>query len=133
MLVLSPVPSDPDEDLGVWFAKSEGKFSQLRCELEEVHSKRVQRLQEMPARAKEILWWPFTQHSLVPTSAVTVIDSRCGENFSIHKVSSGFALKRPLFIIRREVCIRWYRLFQTPTAFCLEVESQCQNFSNIRI
>jgi bifunctional dethiobiotin synthetase / adenosylmethionine---8-amino-7-oxononanoate aminotransferase len=40
----------------------------------------------MQRKSKELLWWPFTQHNLVPVDSVTVIDSRCGENFSTYKV-----------------------------------------------
>lgn len=40
----------------------------------------------MPRKAGNIFWWPFTQHELVPEEIVTVIDSRCGENFAVHKV-----------------------------------------------
>jgi hypothetical protein len=87
VMVLSPVPSDPNEDLAAWFEQSEAVFSQLRHSLEQVHFNRIKRLQEMPRKATEILWWPFTQHSMVPTTDVTVIDSRCGGHFSIHKVS----------------------------------------------
>lgn len=50
------------------------------------HIKRIQRLHDMPRKAGSLFWWPFTQHKLVPEKMVTVIDSRCGENFAIHKV-----------------------------------------------
>ncbi|KAF8701366.1 hypothetical protein HU200_033697 [Digitaria exilis] len=40
----------------------------------------------MQRKSKDLLWWPFTQHNLVPQDSVTVIDSRCGENFSAYKI-----------------------------------------------
>ncbi|CAM6083387.1 unnamed protein product [Calypogeia fissa] len=106
VLVLSPVPSDPNEDLASWFAKSEGVFSELRNSLEEAHEKRIQRLQEMPGKAKEILWWPFTQHSMVRTAGVTVIDSRCGENFSVFKNS--LEGPRGALVQQYDGCASWW-------------------------
>lgn len=47
---------------------------------------RTKRLHEMPKKSCEVFWWPFTQHKLVPEEKVTVIDSRCGENFAVLKV-----------------------------------------------
>jgi dethiobiotin synthetase/adenosylmethionine--8-amino-7-oxononanoate aminotransferase len=40
----------------------------------------------MKKKAGELLWWPFTQHSLVPEEKITVIDARVGDMFTIYKV-----------------------------------------------
>jgi dethiobiotin synthetase/adenosylmethionine--8-amino-7-oxononanoate aminotransferase len=50
-------------------------------------SERIRGLNYMLKKAGDILWRPFTQHKLVPEETVTVIDSRCGENFAVYKVS----------------------------------------------
>ncbi|CAM6099260.1 unnamed protein product [Calypogeia fissa] len=106
VFVLSPIPSGPNEDLASWFAKSARVFSELRNSLEEAHEQRIQRLQEMPKKAKEILWWPFTQHSLVHTAGVTMIDSHCGESFSVFKNS----LERPrdALVQQYDGCASWW-------------------------
>lgn len=69
-----------------WFVESKTVFDSLNVIMMSSHQKRTDRLHEMPKKAQEIFWWPFTQHKLVSEEKVTVIDSRCGENFSVHKV-----------------------------------------------
>jgi dethiobiotin synthetase/adenosylmethionine--8-amino-7-oxononanoate aminotransferase len=44
--------------------------------LRERHAQRVGELQAAAPASAEALWWPFTQHTMVPTEAITVIDSR---------------------------------------------------------
>ncbi|KAL3530327.1 hypothetical protein ACH5RR_009649 [Cinchona calisaya] len=48
----------------------------------------MQKLHDMRKRARDIFWWPFTQHEIVPIENITVIDSRCGEKFAVHKAGS---------------------------------------------
>lgn len=69
-----------------WFDNSLSVFGSLKEIILSAFLERMQRLHDMPKKAREIFWWPFTQHKLVPEETVTVIDSRCGENFSVHKV-----------------------------------------------
>jgi dethiobiotin synthetase/adenosylmethionine--8-amino-7-oxononanoate aminotransferase len=42
----------------------------------------------MAGKAGDVLWWPFTQHGLVGTENVTVIDSRTGDEFAVYSGSS---------------------------------------------
>lgn len=86
MHALPPIPEDPKDDLTDWFSESSSAFSSLKDSLQSFHSRRVQRLNSMQRKSKDLLWWPFTQHDLVPVDSVTVIDSRFGENFSAYKV-----------------------------------------------
>ena len=86
MLVLPPVPEDPLDDLMEWFQDSHDIFANLKEIMISAHSERIRRLHDMPRKAGQIFWWPFTQHKLVPEGDVTVIDSRCGENFAVFKV-----------------------------------------------
>ena len=86
MLVLPPVPKDPSDDLIEWFVESDGVFKALKEVMVSAYLERVKRLNGMAKQAGEVFWWPFTQHKLVPEETVTVIDSRCGENFSVYKV-----------------------------------------------
>ncbi|MQM07889.1 hypothetical protein Taro_040734, partial [Colocasia esculenta] len=86
VLVMPPVPQDPSNDLMEWFSQSSEIFSSLQDLMLAAYLERIQRLHDIGGKAGNILWWPFTQHKLVPEEAVTVIDSRCGENFSVYKV-----------------------------------------------
>lgn len=86
VLVLPPVPKDPSDDLIEWFVESDGVFKALKEVMVSVYLERVERLNGMAKQAGEVFWWPFTQHKLVAEETVTVIDSRCGENFSVYKV-----------------------------------------------
>ena len=85
---LPQIPEDPLDDLTDWFSESSSVFNVLKDALQSFHLDRIERLNSMQRKSKDLLWWPFTQHNLVPQDSVTVIDSRCGENFSAYKVSS---------------------------------------------
>ncbi|KAK4481850.1 hypothetical protein RD792_012761 [Penstemon davidsonii] len=85
VLVLPSVPKDMSDDLISWFDKSQTVFTSLKEIMISDFLERTQRLNDMPKKACDIFWWPFTQHKLVPEEKVTVIDSRCGENFAVHK------------------------------------------------
>ncbi|GAB2220078.1 hypothetical protein Drorol1_Dr00007721 [Drosera rotundifolia] len=86
VLVLPPVPKNLSDDLMLWFEESKEVFMSLKGILAASFLQRVQRLHDMPKKALDVFWWPFTQHQLVTEETVTVIDSRCGEKFSVHKV-----------------------------------------------
>ncbi|KAF5183987.1 Adenosylmethionine-8-amino-7-oxononanoate aminotransferase [Thalictrum thalictroides] len=86
VLVLPSVPQDESNNLIEWFDESQDVFHSLKERMLDAHQQRVCRLQEMPKKARDIFWWPFTQHNLVPEETVTVIDSRLGENFAVHKI-----------------------------------------------
>lgn len=84
--MLPPVPKDPSNDLMEWFEGSHHLFSDLKEIMVAAYFERIKRLRDMSRKARDVIWWPFTQHKLVPDGAVTVIDSRCGENFAVFKV-----------------------------------------------
>ncbi|MFS7918184.1 putative dethiobiotin synthase, Adenosylmethionine--8-amino-7-oxononanoate transaminase [Helianthus anomalus] len=86
VLVLPSIPKDPLDNLMEWYDESQTVFDSLKGIMLSSYEKQMYRLHEMPKKAQEIFWWPFTQHKLVPQEKVTVIDSRCGENFAVHKV-----------------------------------------------
>lgn len=69
-----------------WFQEALSTFHSLQEIMQSAFLERASRLRNMPRKAHDIFWWPFTQHKLVPEENVTVIDSRCGENFAVHKV-----------------------------------------------
>lgn len=86
VFVLPSIPEEPSDNLIDWFCDSGKVFSSLQEMMLSYHKKRTQRLHDMRKKALDIFWWPFTQHKFVPMEVVTVIDSRCGENFAIHKL-----------------------------------------------
>ncbi|THU55519.1 hypothetical protein C4D60_Mb11t07430 [Musa balbisiana] len=104
VLVLPPIPGDPLNNLLDWFYESRQTFSSLQDIMLSAHIKRIQRLHDMPRKAGSLFWWPFTQHKLVPEKMVTVIDSRCGENFAIHKVLNDQEMIIPQF----DACASWW-------------------------
>ncbi|KAF3325804.1 hypothetical protein FCM35_KLT08884 [Carex littledalei] len=104
VLVLPPIPKDPYDNLTDWFLDSASVFTSLQDELLLFHSRRVERLKDMPKKAKDLFWWPFTQHDLVPENSITVIDSRCAESFSIYKVKDGKEAIIPQF----DACASWW-------------------------
>ncbi|CAN7067197.1 bifunctional dethiobiotin synthetase/7,8-diamino-pelargonic acid aminotransferase, mitochondrial [Brassica rapa] len=103
VLVLPPVPKDPSDDLIEWFVESDGVFKALKEVMVSVYLERVDRLNGMAKQAGEVFWWPFTQHKLVPEDNVTVIDSRCGENFSVFKASDNNSITQQF-----DACASWW-------------------------
>lgn len=104
VLVLPPIPEDPSDDLTDWFSESSSVFGLLEDALRSFHLTRIQRLNSMQRKSKDLLWWPFTQHNLVPVDCVTVIDSRCGESFSAYKVKDNKMMMIPQF----DACASWW-------------------------
>ncbi|KAK3041120.1 hypothetical protein RJ639_027572 [Escallonia herrerae] len=102
VLVLPPVPRGISENLIEWFEKSSSVFCSLKEIMLTTFLERIQRLHDMPKKAREIFWWPFTQHKLVPDETVTVIDSRFGENFAVHKV------QHDSIIQQFDACASWW-------------------------
>ncbi|XVF34248.1 hypothetical protein REPUB_Repub18cG0043300 [Reevesia pubescens] len=103
VLVLPPIPQDPSNDLMEWFDESQNVFNSLKDIMLEAYIERIRRLNEMPRRAGDVFWWPFTQHKLVPPCTVTVIDSRCGENFSVYKVQN-----KEFITQQFDACASWW-------------------------
>ncbi|PKU71047.1 bifunctional dethiobiotin synthetase/7,8-diamino-pelargonic acid aminotransferase, mitochondrial isoform X1 [Dendrobium catenatum] len=104
VFVLPPVPKEPSNNLIDWFSESSKIFSSLQEVMLSYHRKRIQSLHDMRKKASNIFWWPFTQHKFVPMEIVTVIDSRCGENFAIHKVRHN----KEMLVSQFDACASWW-------------------------
>ncbi|RLM60573.1 bifunctional dethiobiotin synthetase/7,8-diamino-pelargonic acid aminotransferase, mitochondrial [Panicum miliaceum] len=104
VLALPQIPEDPLDDLTDWFSESSSVFIVLKDALQSFHLNRNERLNSMQRKSKDLLWWPFTQHNLVPQDSVTVIDSRCGENFSAYKIKDSKMMLVPQF----DACASWW-------------------------
>ncbi|XP_076919240.1 bifunctional dethiobiotin synthetase/7,8-diamino-pelargonic acid aminotransferase, mitochondrial-like [Bidens hawaiensis] len=103
VLVLPSIPKDPSDNLMDWFDESQSAFNSLKEIMLSSYNRRMDRLHEMPKKAQEVFWWPFTQHKLVPQEKVTVIDSRCGENFAVHKVKGDECITQMF-----DACASWW-------------------------
>ena len=77
------------EDIRRWLVDGAEVFDDLLERMTTWHNDRVTRLQAAPDVARAKLWWPFTQHDMVAREDVTVIDSRCGEDFGVYAPDVG--------------------------------------------
>ena len=76
----------PDANLQAWLDSTRPQFDQLLTTVQQHHATRLAALQAAAAEGRQILWWPFTQHGNVQgDEAVTVIDGRAGESFSVFR------------------------------------------------
>ncbi|CAN1292283.1 Bifunctional dethiobiotin synthetase/7,8-diamino-pelargonic acid aminotransferase, mitochondrial [Linum perenne] len=114
ILVLPSIPSDMSNDLVEWFRDSDKLFDSLRDIMLSAFEERIRRLNDMPKKAGDTLWWPFTQHKLVPEGTVTVIDSRLGENFAVYTAQNSASLTQQF-----DACASWWT--QGPDA-ALQIE-----------
>ncbi|KAL3538194.1 hypothetical protein ACH5RR_001560 [Cinchona calisaya] len=103
VFLLPPVPQDMSNDLTEWFKKSQTVFSSLKEIMLSAFHGRMQKLHDMLKRARDIFWWPFTQHEIVPIENITVIDSRCGKKFAVHKAGS-----YDLITQQFDACASWW-------------------------
>ncbi|KAG0478247.1 hypothetical protein HPP92_012966 [Vanilla planifolia] len=103
VLVLPPVLEQLSNLLD-WFYESRDVFSSLQEVMLSYHTQRIHRLHDMRNKAGDIFWWPFTQHKFIPKEIVTVIDSRCGENFVVHKVQNN----EEMLISQFDACASWW-------------------------
>ena len=61
-----------------------GMFDALK-HLDECHASRIAKLESMPQRTADTIWWPFVQHGLVKSPVdINVIDSASKDFFSIY-------------------------------------------------
>eukprot|EP00873_Tetraselmis_striata_P013035 jgi/Tetstr1/433299/TSEL_022586.t1 len=84
-----PSGAGVDAQLEAWLAQSAPQMDALLQALLAYHGKRVERLQSMAGEARRLLWWPFTQHANISNDLVTVIDSRCGDDFAVFQPQAG--------------------------------------------
>ncbi|GLJ26997.1 hypothetical protein SUGI_0528990 [Cryptomeria japonica] len=108
VFLLPKIPEDPNNTLLEWFSESHKIFSEVKDTLETSYVKRMNRLHEMPTKAKQLLWWPFTQHSLVREQYINLIDSRFGENFGVYKGKSHKDVNRESIVQQFDACASWW-------------------------
>ena len=79
-------PGEIDSALRSWLTAAEHPLQRIVQHLHHWHAQRLARLARMRGSAREVLWWPFTQHATLGDGDVTVIDARDGENFITSEV-----------------------------------------------
>ncbi|KAF0688603.1 Aste57867_19776 [Aphanomyces stellatus] len=99
VFALGKLPPQP-EPLGAWYATHDDHFTAVFRAIEAFHTARIDRLNVVAAKAKEILWWPFTQHK--QNKGVLVIDSAYGDTFATYDASSESI--EPMF----DACASWW-------------------------
>lgn len=67
----------------------------------------VNLLDDASTSAKKSLWWPFTQHATVLKDSITVIDSRCGEQFAVYQPGTA-AQSAPMLQMQYDACASWW-------------------------
>ncbi|KAF9168499.1 hypothetical protein DFQ26_006658 [Actinomortierella ambigua] len=81
--VLPPPPTkleDPEADaaqLQEYYQATENYFRHVVEDLAQSHQQRLDRLESLGDKARDLIWWPFTQHKTV--KEVTTIDSAYGD------------------------------------------------------
>ncbi|KAK2745088.1 hypothetical protein FQN57_003995 [Myotisia sp. PD_48] len=73
-----------DRELMTRFYEESAKHDEIRGLMDELsakHSQRVTRLDSMAQKAKDLVWYPFTQHHGMTPRDITVIDSAYGDCF----------------------------------------------------
>jgi len=73
--------------LARWYASERvsGLFADAFATIQGKHAQRARELDDMAVRARETIWWPFTQHGAVGVAAgkgVTAIDSAYGDTLT---------------------------------------------------
>jgi dethiobiotin synthetase/adenosylmethionine--8-amino-7-oxononanoate aminotransferase len=95
-----PDAQEDFEQLEEYYTRHRGVWSIANQTLVQGHQTRLNKLNDMPQHAREILWWPFTQHKLV--DSVNVIDSAYKDDLVIYDPPSGQL--KPKF----DVCGSWW-------------------------
>lgn len=73
------------EDYYAGITSSPGSIQDVVAHLDTYHADRLQNLESMSQRARDVLWWPFVQHGNVTgPKDVTVIDSASEDTFSVY-------------------------------------------------
>ncbi|KAI5289790.1 hypothetical protein KEM54_003206 [Ascosphaera aggregata] len=75
------------ENMGQYYehVSAHDDVSKIIDGLETQHTRRIERLKEMPRKAHETIWYPFTQHYGIQPTGITPIDSAYGDYFQTFK------------------------------------------------
>ncbi|CAM9611581.1 unnamed protein product [Chrysoparadoxa australica] len=79
---LPPLPS-PEISLDGWFEDQAGVFKGMLDDLMKSRKAYANQQLSLAERAKDVVWWPFTQHRDVSTGNITTIDSAFGDHISV--------------------------------------------------
>ncbi|KAK7519892.1 onanonoxo-7-onima-8-eninoihtemlysoneda [Phyllosticta citriasiana] len=83
---------EADEELMLKYYEKQSKseiIQEVLINLRQKHHDRLQNLQSMPKRAHDIIWYPFTQSTLLSPEKITAIDSASGDYFQTLEKNQG--------------------------------------------
>ena len=72
-----------DAHLREWLDSSKDQFNTLLAAVQDHHAQRLSNLKSAGNDAKQLFWWPFTQHGTLQDTPITVVDSRAGEQYAV--------------------------------------------------
>jgi dethiobiotin synthetase/adenosylmethionine--8-amino-7-oxononanoate aminotransferase len=72
-----------EENLQRWLEENKDQFDHLLAAAHEHHRHRLDNFRCAAEQAKEVFWWPFTQHGSLKN--VNVVDARAGEHYAVYK------------------------------------------------
>lgn len=75
-----------EENLQRWLEENKDQFDHLLTAAHEHHQHRLDKLKGAAEQAKEVFWWPFTQHGILKD--VNVVDARAGEHYAVYKAQN---------------------------------------------
>ncbi|KAJ5263398.1 Pyridoxal phosphate-dependent transferase major region subdomain 2 [Penicillium angulare] len=78
-------------------ASQESEILRLLEEMSLTNKTRIERLEEMTEKAKDLIWYPFTQHQGMQAKDITVIDSAHDDYFQTFNSGSTDSELRPTF------------------------------------
>lgn len=70
-----------DAHLKKWLDDSQGQFDELIAAAHDHHSRHLEALRSAAQQAKQVFWWPFTQHGSLGN--INVVESRAGERYAV--------------------------------------------------
>ncbi|KAG7673147.1 hypothetical protein Ndes2526B_g03439 [Nannochloris sp. 'desiccata'] len=75
-----------EENLQRWLEENKDQFDHLLAAAHEQHHRRLDNLRHAAEQAKEVFWWPFTQHGNLKN--VNVVDARAGEHYAVYNAQN---------------------------------------------
>jgi dethiobiotin synthetase/adenosylmethionine--8-amino-7-oxononanoate aminotransferase len=75
-----------EENFQQWLEENKDQFDHLLGAVHDHHDQRLHHLRNAAEQAKDVFWWPFTQHGILKD--VNVVDSRAGEHYTTYTTAS---------------------------------------------
>jgi dethiobiotin synthetase/adenosylmethionine--8-amino-7-oxononanoate aminotransferase len=109
-----------EENLQRWLEENKDQFDQLLAAAHDHHSHRLEKLQHAAEQAKDVFWWPFTQHGGLKD--INVVDSRAGEHYAVYSPAQDTSnknnanAKKDKLLFEYDGCASWWTQGMTQEA-----------------